>query len=320
MPGALLWAWDTDNNEWVKVKTDDQGRLYTVATIDELDDIGDVYVPTPTDGYILYWNDGNSRWECKAAPIAAHKDTHDPIDGSDKLDTAAPVKIGEANAIGSSHSFPRADHVHEKHHAKYLDNEAKAAAVQAGAITDAVTKAPTHDAVYDVKVTADAAQTSAEVDAKITTHKNIAAAHHAKTVDASELTAGELPLARLKASIKTASITFIIGVVGTVITTGIKGDLEIPFACTINRVTLLANKSGSIVIDIWKQAYADYPPEDAQSITSSAPPTITTAEKSQDSTLTGWTIAIAAGDCLRFNVDSITTIEQVTLSLKVTKT
>jgi len=42
--------------------------------------------------------------------------------------------------------------------------------------------------------------------------------------------------------------------------------------------------------------------------------------KSQDSTLTGWTTAIAAGDCLMFNVDSITTCTWVTLSLKVTKT
>ena len=37
-------------------------------------------------------------------------------------------------------------------HDRYADPEALAAAVQAGAITDAVTKAPTHDAVYDVKV------------------------------------------------------------------------------------------------------------------------------------------------------------------------
>ena len=43
------------------------------------------------------------------------------------------------------------------HHVKYTDAEALTAAVQAGAITDAVTKAPTHDAVYDVKATADAA-------------------------------------------------------------------------------------------------------------------------------------------------------------------
>jgi len=49
----------------------------------------------------------------------------------------------------------------------YADADAKAAAVQAGAITNGVTKAPTHDAVYDVKVTADAAQTSAEVTSLI---------------------------------------------------------------------------------------------------------------------------------------------------------
>lgn len=67
-----------------------------------------------------------------------------------------------------------------QHHAKYTDAEAKAAAVQAGAITNGVTKAPTHDAVYDVKVTADTATTPAEVDAKITTHKGNASAHHTK--------------------------------------------------------------------------------------------------------------------------------------------
>lgn len=339
---ALLWAWDIDNDEWVKVKTDSEGRLYTVAVIDELDDIGDVYVPTPTDGYVLYWNDGNSRWECKAAPVGAHKDTHDPIDGSDKLDTAIPVKVAAANAIGSSHSFSRADHVHERehakytdgeavnamgakadanplhhdraaewgatehlaignnapHHAKYLDSEAKAAAVQAGAITDGVTKAPTHDAVYDVKATADAALPAAN---KYT---------DAEAVDAIEAD-DNLPV---------ASITFIIDGGGSVITTGVKGALEIPFACTINRWTLLADQSGSIVVNIWKQAYADYPPEVGQKITGDLPPTISGAFMGQSATLTGWTTAIAAGDCLMFNVDSIATLTWVTLSLKVTKT
>ena len=65
-----------------------------------------------------------------------------------------------------------------QHHTKYTNASAKAAAVQAGAITNGVTKAPTHDAVYDVKVTADTATTPAEVDAKITTHKGDANAHH----------------------------------------------------------------------------------------------------------------------------------------------
>jgi len=52
-------------------------------------------------------------------------------------------------------------------HDIYTDAEAKTASVLSGAITNGETKAPTHDAVYDVKVTADAAQTSAEVTSLI---------------------------------------------------------------------------------------------------------------------------------------------------------
>ena len=117
----------------------------------------------------------------------------------------------------------------------------------------------------------------------------------------------------------TASLTFIIDGGGLAIITGQKGHLEIPFACTIKQVTMLADQSGSIVVDIWKDTYASSPPTDADSITASAPPTISSAQKSQDSTLTGWTKSISSGDILAFNVDSCTTITRVTISLKVEK-
>jgi len=107
---------------------------------------------------------------------------------------------------------------------------------------------------------------------------------------------------------------------GSAITTGIKGDLYFPFACTINSVTMLADQTGSIVVDIWKDTYANYPPTVADTIVAAAKPTITTATKSTDATLTGWTTSIAAGDTLRFNVDSVTSITRLHLSLKVTKT
>lgn len=105
---------------------------------------------------------------------------------------------------------------------------------------------------------------------------------------------------------------------GSAITTGIKGDVYVPYACTITAVTMLADQSGSIVIDIWKDTYANYPPTDADSITAAAPPTISAATKSQDTTLTGWTKSIAAGNTLRFNVDSAATVTRVTLILTVT--
>jgi len=107
---------------------------------------------------------------------------------------------------------------------------------------------------------------------------------------------------------------------GSAITTGVKGFIEVPFAGTITQATVLLDQSGSIVIDVWKDVYANYPPTDADSITAAAPPTVTTATNSQDSTLTGWTTSVAAGDILGFNVDSITTATRATLVLKIRRT
>ena len=114
------------------------------------------------------------------------------------------------------------------------------------------------------------------------------------------------------------NISFVIDGGGVAIVTGVKGDIEIPFACTITAVRLLADQSGSIVVNIWKDTYANFPPVVGDKITASAPPTISGATKSEDTTLTGWTTAVAAGDILRFNVDSAATITRVTVSLTVT--
>lgn len=120
-------------------------------------------------------------------------------------------------------------------------------------------------------------------------------------------------------SLELNALVFIIDGGGSAITTGEKGHLEIPFKCEIQRVTLLADQSGSMVIDIWKNTYEDFPPTDADSITASAPPTISAAQKSQDATLTDWTKTINEGDILAFNVDSAATITRVVLVLKVKK-
>jgi len=113
------------------------------------------------------------------------------------------------------------------------------------------------------------------------------------------------------------AIAFFIDGGGSAITTGIKGAIRIPFKCEIISVSLLGDQSGSIVVDIWKDTYANYPPTDADSITDTTPPTITTATKSEDTTLTDWTKAIASGDVLMFNVDSATTIEWASLIIKI---
>lgn len=126
----------------------------------------------------------------------------------------------------------------------------------------------------------------------------------------------ELPAADALARTDSGAL-FVIDGGGATITTGVKGDLVIPFDCTPLDWTLLADQSGSIVVDIWKDTYANFPPVVGDSITASAKPTISAATKGQSSSLTGWTTSFSAGDVLRLNVDSVTSIQRVTLMLKL---
>ncbi|MFA6065240.1 MAG: hypothetical protein WCW44_01255 [archaeon] len=103
------------------------------------------------------------------------------------------------------------------------------------------------------------------------------------------------------------------------ITTGVAGYVQIPYDCIIKSWTLLADQSGSIVLDVWKSAYANSPPTVANTITASAKPTLSSVQKNTDSTLTGWTTSVSAGDVIGFNIDSAATVTKVTLSIKVEK-
>lgn len=115
-----------------------------------------------------------------------------------------------------------------------------------------------------------------------------------------------------------ATINFAMDGGGSAITTGLKGFVQVPFNCTIVKVDLLADISGSVVVDIWRDTYANHPPTDADSITAAAPPTISGAVKSTNTTLTGWTTQLNEGDVLAFNVDSAATLTHLTVAIKVT--
>jgi hypothetical protein len=105
---------------------------------------------------------------------------------------------------------------------------------------------------------------------------------------------------------------------GSAITTGVKGYTTIPVTGTITKVRLLADQNGSAVMDIWKDTFVNYPPTVADTITAAAKPTLVAADSYEDTTLTGWTTAVTAGDVLGFNVDSAATITRLTLELEIT--
>jgi len=118
---------------------------------------------------------------------------------------------------------------------------------------------------------------------------------------------------------KAASLMVVLDGGGSALTTGVKGDLVVPWNCTITGWTLLADQSGSIVIDVWRDSYANYPPTVADTIAGTEKPTLSSAAKNQDLALSSWTTSLSAGDILRFNVDSVATVQRVTLVLHVTR-
>jgi hypothetical protein len=117
-----------------------------------------------------------------------------------------------------------------------------------------------------------------------------------------------------------AVINFVIDGGGLVISLGEKGHIEVPFAMTITGWTILANQSGSIVIDVWKDSYANFPPANGDSIAGTEKPALSSTQKNQDLSLSTWTISIAAGDILAFEVESAATVQRVTLSIRGKKT
>lgn len=115
----------------------------------------------------------------------------------------------------------------------------------------------------------------------------------------------------------TTAIVFEKDAGGEVLPTGVLGDCQVPFACTITGVTLLADQTGSCVVDIWKDTFANYPPTNADTITAAAKPTISASNKYTDAVLSGWNTAIVALDTLRFNLDSNSSITRLAIILRV---
>jgi hypothetical protein len=107
---------------------------------------------------------------------------------------------------------------------------------------------------------------------------------------------------------------------GSPITTGLKGYLIAPYACEIDCWGIIADQSGSCVIDVWKGGSPlSIPTSAAQSIAGSEKPTLTAQQINTDLTLTTWTTSLVFGDVLAFNVDSASTVERVNLQIKVLK-
>lgn len=78
-------------------------------------------------------------------------------------------------------------------------------------------------------------------------------------------------------------------------------------------VVLTQGGTGSCVLNIYSSSYGGFPP--SASICASNKPTISSGVKTQDTTLTGWTTALGAGDTLLVELESSSTFTSVSIFL-----
>ncbi len=109
-------------------------------------------------------------------------------------------------------------------------------------------------------------------------------------------------------------IGFAAGQAGSVLSSGVEGWVRIDVACTLKEWYLAVKPSGSVTIDVWKSTFGGFPPTDADSITNGHEPSVSSASTAYDTDLTDWSnTSINASDVIMFHVDSVTTVEQLSL-------
>ena len=114
------------------------------------------------------------------------------------------------------------------------------------------------------------------------------------------------------------NINFVIDGGGAALATGSKGYIVTDLSGTIDSWTILADTTGTVVVDVKKSTYAAFPA--TTSIASSDKPTLTDSQKNQNNTLTVWTTSISSGNILEFVVDSASTVTRVVVNLRITET
>jgi hypothetical protein len=128
---------------------------------------------------------------------------------------------------------------------------------------------------------------------------------------------GVLPTANLPA--RASAISYVIDGNGSVVSTGGKGQVSVPSACTVTGWVITGDASGSAVVDVLRSTYAAFPT--TASIAGTDKPTLSSAQKNENTgPLSGWgSTVLNAGDIVQFNVNSCSTCKLliVTLNLSI---
>lgn len=104
----------------------------------------------------------------------------------------------------------------------------------------------------------------------------------------------------------------------SVLTTGLKGYIHVPYLCAVTGWTFTANQTGNLSMNVHQMTYANFYREN--SIVGTEKPLITGDWKGQDLNLTTWATGITGGNILAFIVESVASIKTANLSLHCIRT
>ena len=104
----------------------------------------------------------------------------------------------------------------------------------------------------------------------------------------------------------------------SVITSGNKGYLTIPYGGVITGWQIISDQVGSCSIDVWKASTGNIPTV-IDTIVGTEKPILSTQQIASDLSLTSWVTSVAIGDVFAFNVDSNSIITRINLSIFITK-
>jgi hypothetical protein len=117
-------------------------------------------------------------------------------------------------------------------------------------------------------------------------------------------------------NIRTIGVTFDGG--GSALSGSITRCVPVNFGGTITGATIVGDQTGSATVDVRTVVYGSYSgPASAASVTASATPALANATKYQDTTLSGWTTALAANSTVCFVLSNPSMVNWVSANLKV---
>ena len=148
-------------------------------------------------------------------------------------------------------------------------------------------------------------------ESNITQHESVLTITESQISDLDKYTQSEVDSLVVKEMI----IGFAVDGQGDVISTGSKGFRSIPFDSNIIEWTIIADQSGSCVIDIKSTTYANYPT--SLTIAGEDKPSLSNAIRNQTNDLSSWSASLSEGDILEFIVDSAATVEKIWFFLKI---